>query len=693
MKIFSKATYFLRNGYLMVRAITDNGLEEMKLNSVQYPYAYIQEKDVYALKKFKIKEIVYPDLKTIDGKTVVKFTVYSPPYMPTVRESLKKKGIPIYEADIPFIRRLLIDKVLKVNYSKKNIVYIDLELDDSRGMPLKYGEFEIISIAAIDEDDTYWFYKDDYNSEAQMLFAFLSYLKTMRRTIFVGWNVAFDYNHLIERSKVLGVYDEYLDLCDYIDLHDLYYKEVKGLSSYTLEEVARHEGKMQKIKREKPIHRMNREELEKYNVRDVEIVKEIDKEYGFTELKLQLANMVNLTTDMLSPLLLGDSVVIRRIKELGKVAPTKEKHEKEPYIGAFVKTPKAGLHRNIAVFDVTSMYPMIIINENIDIDGFRGEVLPHLERTFLKARNFAKKMYKKTKDKKYNVQQKSIKVVCNALYGLLGLKHFRFYNFKKAAKITTTGRKILKEIEKCVEDLGLSVLYQDTDSVFVPLSSEDDLKTVAIGLQDYINMMIEPYEVKLEYIFDKILFFGSEEKGTKKKYIGITKDGKKVVKGVEMRRRDWSPLAKRVMDEVCKMVFDGKAKSEILAYLADIKKHLYKGKLDEELVITKSVKNLEDYKVKQPHVRALEKALQLGAGVMAGKISYVYYGNNQVMPVIEGKLLKPVKNLVILNISHLRESLNIGWLRRIKNCVEVLLKNLLRLLIVLRVKLMRCFLI
>ena len=627
--------------YGSVRGYFDDGIRVEATGVL--PYAFAELSAVSELGKYS--EVVYvdtTDLVTVDTKKrVVQFGCNSPNSVARVRDRLLRQGYRVYEADIPYVRRLYIDGVLKVGYSKDNVLYVDIEVDDSQGFPSEPGKYKILSIACVDSKGRErWFYWDDYNNEKEMLGDFWTWAVSNGYSVLAGWNISeFDIKHLVERSKFYKLRKIY-EYFGAVDLILEYKNEVKGLGSYTLDEVAKYEGLGGKVVREKRVSEMSRDELYEYNMQDARLVYEIDKKYGFTELRLELANTVNLQLDMLSPLQIGDTLVLRRLRELGYVAPCGERYQKKGYQGAFVLEPVMGMHRNVAVFDFASLYPSIIVNENIDIADFKGEVLPYIERQFLELRQEYKKKYKETGDVQYNVKQSVYKVLANAMYGLLGIEYFRFFDEKKAAMITAKGREQIMRVKSIFEnEFGLEVVYGDTDSVFVRLDGgSDNVEELARALEEMVNEKIAPYKIKLEYILDPVVFIGEGGKAVKKRYVGVVKgDGKWVVRGIELRRSDWCELAKEVQKKVLEMVFEGKTKKEVLEYLRQVKDDMRAGRYDDKLIISKSItKDLSKYKANQPHVRAYRRALEKGYKPI-GKVQYVWVKGGDVEPVINGK--------------------------------------------------------
>ena len=67
----------------------------------------------------------------------------------------------------------------------------------------------------------------------------------------------------------------------------------------------------------------------------------------------------------------------------------------------------------------------------------------------------------------YNVVSQGLKVILNAAYGAMGFETFALYCLPVADATAAFGRDaITRTIEKCKQE-GVSVIYSDTDSLFI----------------------------------------------------------------------------------------------------------------------------------------------------------------------------------------------------------------------------------
>ena len=647
MKLQSEVKLRGEGEELAFRAVFDGKIQEVKTNLL--PYGFVE---MGAPVSWPSAELT--SLRTLHGKRVVRLDFMTPSQVGSFGKQLSRRGISVYEFDIPYVRRVLTDRVFTVDYTGC-AAFIDIEVDD-RGGWKRAGEGVIKAVSIGDGSKVETFLLDDEKQERAFLKEVVEYLERRGKTVLAGWNVDFDVKHLKARCKRLGVEAEWLDYCYGFDMREMYMSAVKGLTSYSLEEVASYE-KLPGKTSNKRIHEMTREELEQYNSHDVELLHEINARYRFLDVRLELMKEVNLLLSMDTMYQIGDTLVLRRLRELGYVAPTVyRKEEEEAYEGALVLEPKPGRYKDVVNVDVVSMYPTIIVANKIDVGNLSGECVPYLVSMWMKKKIEAEQRGDKTRKEVY-------KLLCNAMYGLFGFSAFRFYDKKKAATVTEIGRKtILRTIEE-LEKLGFSVIYADTDGVFYV----DEGFTSVPWIGEYLSMLLDPFKFEVDNCFRQFLMFASERegRGAKKRYAGLDKEGRLHVRGIELRRKDWCALSKRALQAALQMIFEGRSKSEILAFYEQLKRDLFAGKYDSELIITKEVK--DEYKANVPHRRAWEKAVKLG--LITEDVREVSYVWTKTGP-------EPYRPGVRIDYKYYWEKQLLAPLKRVLSCVEMQAKLL-----------------
>ena len=109
-------------------------------------------------------------------------------------------------------------------------------------------------------------------------------------------------------------------------------------------------------------------------------------------------------------------------------------------------------------------------------------------------------------------------------------------------------------------------------------------------------------------------------------------------------RRNWSPIAKEVQEEVLKLVLEDR-KEEALTYVKDIVKELKKGEIDLSKLIIKTqiTKDLRSYSSIGPHVAVALRLLEKGVEVSPGMLVEYIIAKGSGLIREKAKLLEEIK--------------------------------------------------
>jgi DNA polymerase I len=503
--------------------------------------------------------------------------------------------------------------------------------------------------------------------DRELLKEFINYVLTYDPDIVVGYNSnRYDLPYLVERASKLGIA---LDIGRvrggiprpsvhghysipgrlHVDLYN-FAEEIPEVKIKSLDVVAEYLGVMKRSERVLiPGHeiyrywddRSKRKTLLDY-ARD-DVVSTLRLSEKFLPFAMQLSSLTGLPLDQVGAASVGyrlEWYLMRAATKMGELIPNRVEREYEPYRGAIVLEPKKGVHENIAVLDFTSMYPNIMIKYNIGPDTFvEGEcsncyVVPGLGYSFrkeppgfyksvletlLKLRKAVREEMKKypPDSPEYRVldeRQRALKVLANASYGYMGWVGARWYFRQGAEAVTALGREIIKRAVELAEKLGLEVIYGDTDSLFVTNKPE---------VQKFIDevMRVLELEIKVDKVYRRVFFTEA-----KKRYVGLTEDGRVDIVGFEAVRGDWSEIAKEVQENVARIVLETGSVGKAVEYVRSVVQELRQLKVPmEKLVIWKTLtKSLEEYEVSAPHVAAAKRLISAGFKVEKGdKIGYV----------------------------------------------------------------------
>jgi DNA polymerase I len=229
---------------------------------------------------------------------------------------------------------------------------------------------------------------------------------------------------------------------------------------------------------------------------------------------------------------------------------------------------------------------------------------------YFKPKSADKTLTQKQRSYYYTIQQ-ALKVFINASYGVFGSKNFPLFCLPVAESTTGIGQYSIKQTIKKAEELGVKVLYGDTDSVF--LSSKSQMKEISDWSKKELDLDLEEEKT--------YQFLALSQR--KKNYVGIYKDTKYVdIKGLVVKKKNTPEFIKKAFSqllEILKQITNDEefqlARKEIIAIVKDNLKKI--GRVDaftlEDYAINIALqKHLKDYiKTIPQHVRAANAFIEV----------------------------------------------------------------------------------
>lgn len=233
------------------------------------------------------------------------------------------------------------------------------------------------------------------NSEEDTIRAFIEFLRTYSVDIITGWwSSGFDLPYIINRCQRINLlctnmspinqithynkgseWKTYIAGLDHIDLLDAVLKMDVTLSNNKLDTAAKEllgDANYGKITESSwKDWKENYAGFLKYCIRDVEILREIDKRLGIFDLYCTVQGETNITqlSDIHSLSSLVDKYILSECRD-EYVFPTRRTQEHQNYMGAIVLDPKPGLHTNVGLVDYASLYPTSIMTFNLSPETF-----------------------------------------------------------------------------------------------------------------------------------------------------------------------------------------------------------------------------------------------------------------------------------------------------------------------------------
>lgn len=433
------------------------------------------------------------------------------------------------------------------------------------------GEVLLITMVNMHTGEAFtWGTKDEYKGkdthymkcpdEYTLLKLFIQFWEQKKVDIVTGWNITqFDlpylYNRIVRihseeavkrlspwqrvyyKSKMFMGKQEYVtditgvSVLDYIDLYKKYIlvkQESYSLGHIAQEELGHSKVDHSEFKDFNDFWRGDWSKFTHYNIVDTQLVRQLDNKLRLIELVLTMAYEANINyEDVSSPVKLWDAIITNYCLDRSVVLPQQNREASQSLDGAYVKEPVPGWYKNVVSLDATSLYPSIIMTNNISPETHRGNcgmgiedflagkpvdvdekyivtaagavydksvrgVLPELVERYMKMRKAAKsemlrleQIYEDTKDESLPNQiaaldskQQAFKVALNSLYGATANEYFRFFKHDHAASITLSGQYVLRTVEYNI-DAALNeafktegvkyLIYIDTDSLYFTL--------------------------------------------------------------------------------------------------------------------------------------------------------------------------------------------------------------------------------
>jgi DNA polymerase-2 len=400
--------------------------------------------------------------------------------------------------------------------------------------------------------------------------------------------------------------------------------------------IARGVDAMTEIRR---MHAEDTDALAAYNLEDCRLVLAIFERADLVGFAMERARMTGLAMDRQGGSVAAfDHLYLPRLHRRGVVAPdVGYETELVPSPGGHVLESVPGLYRDVLAFDFRSLYPSIIRTFHIDPFGLarpgedplpgedgatfprdpQATILPGMIETLHEDRSRAMAEGNEP-------LSRTIKILMNSFYGVLGTPGCRFFDARLPTSITRRGHAVIERARAFFVERGFAVIYGDTDSLFVHMEGEppeDVVRERGKALAGELTRILADevrrdlgvesvLELKFEAHYLRFLMPTTRgtSRGSKKRYAGWVRKGDEpalVVRGLEAVRTDWTPLARRVQRELLRRVFAGEP---FEAWLEALARDLVAGKLDDELVYTKSLRqSLDAYDAGEgapPHVRA-----------------------------------------------------------------------------------------
>ena len=322
--------------------------------------------------------------------------------------------------------------------------------------------------------------------------------------------------------------------------------------------------------------------------------------------------------------------------------------------GGFVYEPHVGIHEDVGEVDFTSMYPSLMVKNNISAETVlcqccpdsqrripelnynicekRVGIVPKTLKLIVNKRLEYKRLRDETRDPKlkeiYDRRQAALKWILVTCFGYLGYKNAKFGTVDGHIGVCAFGREAFLKAARTAERRGFTVIHGIVDSLW--------LKRDGAAAQDYSELCGEisaeiGVPLNFEGRYKWIVFLPSKMHpriGVLNRYYGVMDNGKIKVRGIEIRRHDTPRFIYDAQVEMINIL--AKASNtrefrdripEALQVVKAYRRKLLDGEIPLwRLIVTKHLsKNPQKYKQHVSQVIAAEQLMREGAEIHAGK--------------------------------------------------------------------------
>jgi len=321
--------------------------------------------------------------------------------------------------------------------------------------------------------------------------------------------------------------------------------------------------------------------------------------------------------------------------------------------GGVVYEPQVGIHDGIGEVDFASMYPSLMVNNNISAETVlcsccpdsrrripdlnynicdkRTGIVPKALDLIVKKRIQYKRLRDETQDPKlkeaYDSRQAALKWILVTCFGYLGYRNAKFGTVDGHIGVCAFGRETLLKAARRAESHGFQVVHGIVDSLWV--------KKLNAHIQEYKDLCNELTKqigipLNFEGRYKWIVFLPSKVHpriGVLNRYYGVMENGKVKLRGIEVRRRDTPRFVYNAQLEMINVLSAANSSKEFmtkipeaLEVVKDYRQKLIDGEIPVwDLIVTKHLsKNPGKYKQRVSQVIAAEQLIKEGAEVHAG---------------------------------------------------------------------------
>jgi DNA polymerase, archaea type len=328
--------------------------------------------------------------------------------------------------------------------------------------------------------------------------------------------------------------------------------------------------------------------------------------------------------------------------------------------GGFVYEPLMGIHENVYEVDYSSMYPVLMLKNNISAETVlckcckdsklrvpelnyhicekRAGIVPKSLEIIVYKKLEYQRLKEQTTDPKlkeiYEARKVGLKWISVCCFGYLGYRNSKFGTVDGHIAVCAFSREAFLKAARMAESRGFTVIHGIVDSLWLKKENASHH-----DCEDFCRDVSETVEVPLHFEgrYKWIVFLPSKMHpniGVLNRYYGVMEDGKVKIRGIEIRRGD---TPRFIYDAQMDMIKALSSASNIKEFYAKIpnalnvvkeyRRRLLCGEVPVwDLVVTKRMsKSPSEYNQHVSQVIAAEQLYNEGGEVHAGNsIRFIY---------------------------------------------------------------------
>ncbi len=318
----------------------------------------------------------------------------------------------------------------------------------------------------------------------------------------------------------------------------------------------------------------------------------------------------------------------------------------ESFGGGYTELFASGIFSRVVKADVESLYPSIMLNYGIrpgsDTENVFLPMLRRLTRRRLDAKSSLKDADSDADRSYWDGLQGSYKILINSFYGYLAYGRANFNDYTAAARITSLGQQIARQVVSMLREKGARLIEADTDGVYFVVPPGIDTEGEEHRFVEALSTAL-PEGIRLSHDgrYQGMISLKA------KNYILVDYEGRLIIKGSSLRSRRDERVYREFIRKLAPLLINRRNEAASALYM-EFADRLQAGQFDHREICRRE--SITEKTFSNPNLRRLAAA---AAGCEVGDRITVYQKNDGSLARIEtyandedrGYLLRRLHNM------------------------------------------------